>query len=97
MCGIFSSNWNLNGVLNSASGYKELNTLYFHERDLQYDEPSLSNINLAKHHMVQFNLNSTEIEEIVENEIERKLSQSFQDVSVKQKYSECCKKNISNW
>jgi hypothetical protein len=71
--------------------------LYVPNRDLQYDEPTLTNINLAKHRIIQFNFNSTEMEDILETEIERKIMETFPDINIKKTYSECCQKFILNW
>jgi len=72
-------------------------TLYVPQRDLKFEEPILTNINLAKRHMIQFNLNVTEIEDIVEAEIENKILATFPDVNIHKTYSECCQKLILSW
>jgi len=69
----------------------------FTNRDLQFEEPTLTNINLAKRRIIQFNLNVTEIEDILESEIERKIIETFPDVNITKKYSECCQKFILSW
>ena len=72
-------------------------TLYVPNRDLQFEEPTLTNINLAKRRMIQFNLNVTEIEDIVEAEIENKILATFPDINIHKTYSECCQKLILSW
>ena len=74
-----------------------LQTFYVPNRDLQYDEPTLTNINLAKRRIIQFKFNSTEIEDILESEIERKIIETFPDVNITKTYSECCQKFILKW
>jgi len=90
----------------SAGGYfpvpnifyqNSLQTVYVPNIDLQYDEPTLTNINLAKHRIIQFNFNSTEMEDILETEIERKIIETFPDINMTKTYSECCQKIILNW
>jgi hypothetical protein len=72
-------------------------SLYVPNRDLQYDEPTLTNINLAKRRIIQFKFNSTEIEDILEFEIERKIIETFPDINITKPYSECCQKFILKW
>ena len=71
--------------------------LYVPQRDLQFEEPTLTNINLAKRRIIQFNLNATEIEDIVEAEIENKILATFPDINIHKTYSECCQKLILSW
>ena len=82
-----------------CTGNIDLNTiiLYVPQRDLQFEEPTLTNINLAKRRIIQFNLNATEIEDIVEAEIENKLLITFPDINIHKTYSECCQKLILSW
>lgn len=72
-------------------------TLYVPQRDLKFEESTLTNINLAKRRIIQFNLNATEIEDIVETEIKTKIIETFPDVNITKTYSECCQKIILNW
>jgi len=71
--------------------------IYVPNRDLQFEEPTLTNINLAKRRIIQFNLNVTEIEDILESEIERKIIETFPDLNITKIYSECCQKFILSW
>jgi hypothetical protein len=81
----------------SAEGIMGAKTLYVPDRDNKFEEPTLTNINLAKRRIIQFKLNATEIEEIVETEIDKKIIETFPDVNITKTYSECCQKILLNW
>lgn len=87
----------LSGDPSTAQSIMGTEILYVPNRDLQYDEPTLTNINLAKHRIIQFKFNSTEIEDLLEFEIERKIVETFPNINIKKTYSECCQKFILNW
>lgn len=63
----------------------------------QYDQPTLHKINQIKYKIIYFQLNSTEIEDVIEDVIEHKIMTTFPDINIEKKYDECCQQFVLSW